>query len=285
MSPHHSPNDSQTADQEYLSRDYVSVFERAGGTYKVQGSPPIGRMRWDCMEFWITRIDLPIHAQVAYHVYYFGRRFDNTPIAAVTEQLDAIEFGTGKECGVEPAFVDGPCETNHDGVCEMCRIADPLNATSMKYDSLVQEAEKKLASAREAFASGKRFTLYVKGPVHDNCPPTCETCQSGFNKLSLKERYREVEQHSKGYPTDRATDKLFEKHGFGFVDEVEVIQTEHWVENREDELTQAQELRRLFNLAKASHAQAVKESAASARHALAKTAKTSRDAGKGSTGV
>lgn len=253
-----------------LTRDFEFVFHCKGGTFKIQTAPPIGRLRWECLEFWITRIDLPAYAQVAYHVHNVARRFDETSVADVLELLMEVEFTTCEECKLGPAFGKGACATNHVGVCEMCHIADPQGLYSQSYDTLVEEAQTKLSSVREAYANGHRFTLLIQGSTHDNCPATCQTCRDGFRNLDRQAHYLEVEHHSKKYPGEKAVEKVFAKHAFGFCTDVDVIDTDHWVEDREDKLNHLQALRRDFEAAKKAHADLLNESAAQAQRALAR---------------
>ncbi|MDO9133999.1 hypothetical protein [Hydrogenophaga sp.] len=268
-----------------LTRDFEWVFNRQGSTFKVQTAPPIGRLQWDCLEFWITRTDLPAYAQVAYHVYNVARRFNEASVGWLIELLMDVGFTTCKECRLEPALGKGACATNHVGVCEMCHIADPHDLYSQSYDTLVEEAKTKLSSVREAYANGHRFTLLIEGSTHDNCPETCQTCRDGFRNLDRQARYLEVEHHFKKYPGEKAVEKVFEKHAFGFCTDVDVMDTEHWVEDREDKLNHLQALRRDFEAAKKAHAVLLNESAAQAQRALARNSIAARAAGKGPSGA
>lgn len=268
-----------------LARDFDFVFHCKGGTFKIQTAPPIGRLRWGCLEFWITRIDLPAYAQVAYHVYNVARRFDETLVADVLELLMEVEFTTCEECKLEPAFGNGACTTNHVGVCEVCHIADPQGLYSQSYDTLVEDAQTKLSIVREAYANGHRFTLLIQGSTHDKCPAKCQACRDGFRNLDRQARYLEVEHHSKKYPGDRVVEKQLTKHVFGFCADVDVIDTEHWVEDREDKLNHLQALRRDFEVAKKAHAVLLNESAAHAQRALARNFIAARAAGKGPSGA
>lgn len=266
-----------------LTRDFEWVFHREGSTFKVQTAPPIGRLQWDCLEFWITRTDLPDYAQVAYHVYDLVRRFDEMSVGRLLELLMDVEFTTCIECRLDPAFGKGACATNHVGVCEMCHIADPQDLYSQSYDALVEEAQSKLSSVREAYANGHRFTLLIEGSTHDNCPATCQACRDGFRNLDRQARYLEVEHHFKKYPGEQTVDKHFTKHAFGFCTDVEVIDTEHWVEYREDKLNHLQALRRDFEVAKKAQAVFLNKSAAQAQRAQARSSIAARAAGKGAS--
>lgn len=279
--PHQEPLDARSDSARYWTRKDVLMIKRAGIRFKVQGWPPMGRSIWDCMEFWITRTDMPAYAQIPYHVYYYGLPFDNAYRSGVMMELEKIQFGTCKVCGVEPAIVDGPCEINHEGVCEMCRIADEHGRTSLHYEARIEQAEVNLASVRQAYANGYRFTTLINGAAHELCPETCEVCKAGFGAKTYKERFLEVEHHTKGYPSDRSLDKVFKKHGFGYCGETEVIETEHWVESREDELVRAKELQRLFESAKAAHARSIAESAAMAKQSFTKLTKVNCGAVQG----
>ncbi|WP_300707769.1 hypothetical protein [Limnohabitans sp.] len=267
-----------------LTRDFDWVFARKGGVFKIQTAPPIGRQQRKCLEFWITRIDLPDYAQVAYHVYEDEQKFDETIVSEVLEILMEVEFPVCKECR-STAIGKGPCKTNHEGICEMCHIADPQNLYSKSYDKLVEEARSELSSVQEAYAKGRRFTLLIKGLTHIDCPESCQGCRDGFGNVEGYARYLEVAHHFNRYPVQRAIDKEFTKHVFYSSSEIEVIDTRHWIKDREDKLKNIEALRNDFERAKKAHAGVMNQSAVSDQLALSSYSFAAQSAGKGPRGA
>ncbi|WP_300707771.1 hypothetical protein [Limnohabitans sp.] len=224
---------ANTHDCDVVRRDTQWVFERAGGLYRMHAKPPRDMVRWPCLQYWITRIDLPLDMQISYHVYDWEEHLEYTYFEDVINQVNSIVIEPCTQCKVQPAIASGPCKTNHLGVCEWCHLLDPSDRNQKLYRKDNDDRTLDLNAAIKAYEDGHRFTLVIEGQTHVGCDGPCPICDARSPQDGQQREVVEVQHHFRNYPDQRSIDRHLKKHAFAPGSTVRVYRAKEWEDHLE----------------------------------------------------
>lgn len=232
-----------------LTRSFVWEVECLGATFRLQTLPPEGESAGGYLEFWLTRIDIPDHAQLTYRAHTTELLFMDARNHDLVDLALEILIAPCILCKA-PAISEGPCLTGHGNVCEMCFVRDEQGSYAAQHAYDVEDVLEHVATLNKSIKNGFRFTLLIQGVTHENCPATCKLCDAGFGDDDEDERYAVYEHRSKVRPTAKTVERHFRKEAFVMASDVDVMDTTKRLEQRQDELKALQKRQRDYLVAK-----------------------------------
>jgi len=257
-----------------LTRNFTWELQCEGATFRVETRPPEGHPEdSDHLEFWLTRTDIPESAQLSYYVISDEHLFKDCLNVDLVDLVMQIHLQPCYECN-EPAIGNGPCETDHHGLCEMCYVADKHGTFARANADRVAQAEEHVAHLNKSIKNGFRFTLLIEGVTHENCDDTCMQCDCGRGDEDREDRFEVFERQFQQLPRQRTINRIFDKQAFWLDAEVDVMETAHWLEDCELKLQLMRKCQRDFLVAKDATTRALEISESAAAHLIKSAADT-----------